>query len=250
MTEKLNNAGIAHGDLQNGNILIVDGDYRLIDYDGMYVPALKGQTSNEVGLPNYQHPKRTGFDFGPGLDNFSSWVIYISLLALSVDPQLWGKLQAGDDCLLFRKEDFEKPNRSKVFRALERSSNQSLQLVVTQFKSFLDLAPLQIPLVEGNLAAGAFLAPAGGPPDLSWREDHRKAKPRPIRPAAQLVPATSPFSGSVPVADPSWIIDHKNIGLGGAGKLTLRTPRSWKGSFLRRLVGSSSCLQSSPFCRG
>jgi tRNA A-37 threonylcarbamoyl transferase component Bud32 len=32
---------IAHGDLQHGNVLIVHDSYKLIDYDGMYVPALR-----------------------------------------------------------------------------------------------------------------------------------------------------------------------------------------------------------------
>jgi predicted Ser/Thr protein kinase len=37
----LERSKIAHGDLQHGNILIANGDFRLIDYDGMYVPDLK-----------------------------------------------------------------------------------------------------------------------------------------------------------------------------------------------------------------
>jgi hypothetical protein len=214
MTHCLSRARIAHGDLQHGNVLVVGGDFRLIDYDGMYVPALNGQTSNEVGLPNYQHPKRTGFDFGPGLDNFSSWVIYISLLALSVEPQLWGKLQGGDDCLLFRKEDFERPDQSKAFRLLERSANQSLQLVATQFKSFVYLAPLQVPPLGGSLAPRPVSQTAAGP---GWLSDHRRTPVAAPRTDPASVTPTQPVS--VPVADASWIFDHKNIGLEDAPKL-------------------------------
>src|SRR5438045_3227891 len=74
LIENLKSNGIAHGDLQHGNILIVDGDYKLVDYDGMYVSALRGFGSNELGHRNYQHPARTRDDFGDYLDNFSAWV--------------------------------------------------------------------------------------------------------------------------------------------------------------------------------
>lgn len=212
MTDGLRRANIAHGDLQHGNVLVVGGDYRLIDYDGMYVPALNGYASNEVGLPSYQHPRRTAFDFGPGLDNFSAWVIYVSLVALSVDPQLWRKFQAGDDCLLFRKEDFDKPDRSGIFRVLERCSNQSLQLVVTQFKSFIYLAPLLVPPVSGSLAAGIVPASTGVSAGSDWLADHLP------RPNTNRI-AASAMSVSVPVADAGWIFDHKNIGLQGGLQL-------------------------------
>src|SRR5262249_28223604 len=81
MIKALQGATISHGDLQHGNIVVVNGELRLIDYDGMFVPALSGQMSNEVGHRNYQHPLRTEFDFGPYLDHFAAWVIYISLVA-------------------------------------------------------------------------------------------------------------------------------------------------------------------------
>jgi hypothetical protein len=61
---RLREAGIAHGDLQHGNVLLVPGTKagslapRLVDYDGMWVPALAGIPSGEVGHPAYQHPRR------------------------------------------------------------------------------------------------------------------------------------------------------------------------------------------------
>jgi thiamine kinase-like enzyme len=42
----LNRAGVAHGDLQHGNILVANGKPKLIDYDGMYVPALRAYPDN------------------------------------------------------------------------------------------------------------------------------------------------------------------------------------------------------------
>ena len=85
----LNGAGVDHGDLQHGNILVVNGKPKLIDYDGMYVPALQGWIKLEDGHPNYQLPREDS-DFGPNLDNFSVWVIYLSLWALISAPVIVG----------------------------------------------------------------------------------------------------------------------------------------------------------------
>ncbi|MDQ3757929.1 MAG: hypothetical protein M3394_08780, partial [Actinomycetota bacterium] len=121
-------AGVAHGDLQHGNILVAPGgDMRLVDYDGMWVPELDGLRSNELGHRNYAHPRRTRDDFGPHLDGFPSWVVYTSLAALSIDPLLWGRLDGGDECLLFRAADFADPQRSDAFGCLERSGDARLQ---------------------------------------------------------------------------------------------------------------------------
>jgi len=75
----------------------------------MYVPALAGLKSHEVGHRNFQHPARTGNDFGEYLDNFSAWVIFASITAVSLEPRVWQLLQAGDESLLFRREVFESP---------------------------------------------------------------------------------------------------------------------------------------------
>ena len=75
VTKDLRSAGIAHGDLQHGNIMICSDQIKLVDYDGMFVPAMKGLPSTEIGHPNYQHPARQARHFGPHLDNFSAWVI-------------------------------------------------------------------------------------------------------------------------------------------------------------------------------
>jgi serine/threonine protein kinase len=54
LVSDLRKCGIAHGDLQHGNIIVVNGGCRLVDYDGMFVPGLEGLASNELGHPNYQ----------------------------------------------------------------------------------------------------------------------------------------------------------------------------------------------------
>jgi hypothetical protein len=126
MCNQLQAAGIAHGDLQHGNIIMRDDEFYLVDYDGMFVPGLEQHHSTEIGHRNYQHPKRDRTHFGVYLDNFSAWVIYTSLRALAFDENLYNDLGAGEDCLLFRKTDFEDPNHSPAFAALERCADKEI----------------------------------------------------------------------------------------------------------------------------
>ncbi|MGH9900665.1 MAG: hypothetical protein ACRD68_02380, partial [Pyrinomonadaceae bacterium] len=87
----LREAGVAHGDLQHGNVIVERGRLRLVDLDGMYVPALAGSQSSEVGHQHYQHPARDARFFSPAIDNFSALVVYLSLAALAERPSLWAE---------------------------------------------------------------------------------------------------------------------------------------------------------------
>lgn len=139
MLAALKKHGIAHGDLQHGNVLIAGGDFRLIDYDGMYVPAFAGMPSHEVGHRNYQHPGRTENDFGPHIDNFSGWVIYLTLMALSVDPSLWRRYGGDQEHLLFQKQDFDQPRFSRLMRSLQHIRDDRVQKYVPLFVSYLGM---------------------------------------------------------------------------------------------------------------
>jgi len=89
LQKDLQQVGIAHGDLQHGNIMVdSEGELKLVDYDGMYVPALRGAPPLEVGHPNYQPPMRSSKDFSDRLDEFSFEVISLSLRALASQPNL------------------------------------------------------------------------------------------------------------------------------------------------------------------
>lgn len=62
----------AHGDIKPDNVMVrEDGSLVLIDYDGMYVPAMKGQKARELGSPDFRHPSRTENDFDEHIDDFS-----------------------------------------------------------------------------------------------------------------------------------------------------------------------------------
>lgn len=138
LATRLRVLGLAHGDLQHGNILVAPGgDLRLIDYDGMWVPALAGRVGTELGHRNYSHPGRTRTGFGPHIDAFPSWVIYASLVALAVDPLLWGRLDGGDECLLFRAADFARPEQSEALRCFEASGDARLQRLSGRLRQFL-----------------------------------------------------------------------------------------------------------------
>jgi hypothetical protein len=128
MVEDLSVLGIAHGDLQHGNLLVTSaGELKLIDYDGMFVPTLAQMGACEKGHVNYQSPARTMSTWGPYLDNFSTWIIYASLVALTIDPTLWSVLHdPGDEALLFHQQDFVDFRNSRAFHALTQNSQPNL----------------------------------------------------------------------------------------------------------------------------
>ncbi len=96
----------AHGDLKPDNILVrEDGSLVLVDYDGMYVPAMKGQKARELGSPDFRHPSRTEDDFDEHIDDFSVVSILLSLKAISVNSTLLEEYGATDR-LLFSEKDY------------------------------------------------------------------------------------------------------------------------------------------------
>ena len=137
-------AGVAHGDLQHGNIIVERGRLRLVDLDGMFVPALDGRRSSEVGHQHYQHPRRTADLFSADVDNFSALVIYLSLISLASRPSLWAEHH--DENLLFTRADFEGPASSELFAKIK------------------EIGPEHASLAEILEAAAASEDPSGAPP--------------------------------------------------------------------------------------
>lgn len=127
---------MAHGDLQHGNILVDgQGQIKLVDYDGFFIPALRGHPSGEVGHTSYQHPERIrkGY-YEENADAFSSLVIYLSLLALRVDSGLWTSPHG--DNLIFEHDDFKAPGRTSVWGRLERSPDAKVRHLTAELERF------------------------------------------------------------------------------------------------------------------
>lgn len=125
MARDLHSKNIAHGDLQDGNIIVCKNthafDLKLVDYDSLYTPSLQGWQNPDdlMGVPDYQHPKRHK-KANEKADYFSELVIYLSLLAYAEKPSLWKKGQ--EKKLLFIEEDFQNPASSPTFQLLQTLS--------------------------------------------------------------------------------------------------------------------------------
>jgi serine/threonine protein kinase len=140
---KLHRLGVSHGDLAGDNIIVTPKDsIALIDYDGMYVPAFRGEKAPEKGHEHFQHPDRSINHFSEDLDNFSSLIIYTSLLAVSSKPELWNRYNKGDyDCLVFRHNDFKDPGSSPLIGELTKQNGTVGKLSNLVYKA-IDHEPL------------------------------------------------------------------------------------------------------------
>ena len=186
LLEDLQSVKIAHGDLQHGNVLVSpDGSLRLIDYDGMWVPKLKGQGSHETGHPDYQSPLRSGDDFHEGIDQFAGDVIHMAIRALIRKPDLWQKYNNGDN-IVFRRGDYLDPKNSALFAELRALGDDQID-----------------PLLDGVIAACAGKAKRG-PSRFFKPKKPRQAPPAPAPAPAAPVPAATP-----PKAAPARVAQQK-----------------------------------------
>ena len=119
MAAWLRSQSFAHGDIKPDNIMVrPDGTLTLVDYDGMFVPAMKGQKSPTIGTKDFSHPLRTIDDFDETIDDFSLASIALSLKAISLDSSLLQSYGASDR-LLFSATDYLDLSKSKIFAALQ-----------------------------------------------------------------------------------------------------------------------------------
>ena len=123
MAAWLRSQPFAHGDIKPDNIMVrPDGTLTLVDYDGMFVPAMKGQKSPTIGTKDFSHPLRTIDDFDETIDDFALASIALSLKAISLKPSLFDDYGAADR-LLFSAEDYRDLSKSKVLAALQELVN-------------------------------------------------------------------------------------------------------------------------------
>ena len=119
MAAWLRSQPFAHGDIKPDNIMVrPDGNLTLVDYDGMFVPAMKGQKSPTIGTKDFSHPLRTVDDFDETIDDFALASIALSLKAISMNSKLLDTYGASDR-LLFSENDYRNPSSSKAISALQ-----------------------------------------------------------------------------------------------------------------------------------
>lgn len=120
LSAHLESRGIAHGDIQGGNVMVDSGaKIRLIDYDGMWVPTMPRGNGEELGHIHFQHPKRDRGSFGPSIDRFSFLVLELTLAALAEDPRLFDEFNTGEN-LVLQQTDYLDPRRSKALQRLRQ----------------------------------------------------------------------------------------------------------------------------------
>ena len=189
---------IAHNDLQHGNVMVQEqGAIRLVDYDGIFLPRFHGEDSPELGHRHYQHPQRSTQDYHDGIDNFPSLVVYLSLLALSADPQLWGKFYTQEN-LIFTKDDFAGPSESDCFKALKNNRDARVAKLAANLEELCFLPVDQVPDLESILQ------------DL------------PSTPVSPVMPASSPQPVSGASQPPTAGYDYRK--LIQAGQISSTTP--------------------------
>ena len=119
MAAWLRTPSFSHGDIKPDNIIVrPDGSLTLVDYDGMFVPSMKGCKSPTVGTKDFTHPLRTVDDFDETIDDFSLASIALSLKAISMKSTLLD-IYGASDRLLFSENDYRNPSNSKVISALQ-----------------------------------------------------------------------------------------------------------------------------------
>ena len=134
MATWLRSQPFAHGDIKPDNIMVrPDGSLTLVDYDGMFVPAMKGQKSPTIGTKDFSHPLRTVDDFDETIDDFAMASIALSLKAISLKPSLLDEYGAADR-LLFSADDYCDLSNNKVMAALqEQMNNEELTTLLSMF---------------------------------------------------------------------------------------------------------------------
>ena len=119
MAAWLRTQSFSHGDIKPDNIIVrPDGSLTLVDYDGMFVPSMKGSQSPTIGTKDFSHPLRTMDDFDETIDDFSLASIALSLKAISMKSTLLD-IYGASDRLLFSENDYRNPSNSKVISALQ-----------------------------------------------------------------------------------------------------------------------------------
>ncbi len=193
--------GIAHGDLQNGNVMVTNGAIKLIDYDGMFVPGMRPGNGSEIGHRHFQHPDRRTSSFGPAMDRFSFIALDLSLRAVIADKSLYPKFREGGETIIFKANDFADPHNSEIFSRL-----LAMRKLKDQVESFAAIcgAPLAAVPTLDEFLAGRNVPTAQMPIKVSTAAEKKPVR-APYIPAYPVVDALS-FSAAL-----QWVGDRVEL---------------------------------------
>ena len=238
----LEREGIAHGDIQNGNVMVANGEIKLIDYDGMFVPGMKPGNGSETGHRHFQHPGRRVSSFGPGMDRFSFIALDLSLRALVADKSLYPKFREGGETIIFKANDFGDPQNSEIFRRL-----LAMPKLKEQARGFaaICVAPLEaVPTLDEFLAGKNI--PAAKTPVNGTPAPTTKPAAAAYIPAYPVVDALNFSAALQRVGDRVELIGRiveikpgsRKQGKGGSKRYVFINFGSWRGNIIKISIWS------------
>lgn len=144
MAAWLRSQALAHGDIKPDNVIVrPDGTLTLVDYDGMFVPAMKGQQSPTLGTRDFSHPERTMEDFDETIDDFALATTALSLKAIALDDAFYTHC-GGTDRLLFSADDYRDLSQSQIWVKLQQLMyDKEFATLAGQFLAALSQKTLQ-----------------------------------------------------------------------------------------------------------
>ncbi len=226
MGQYLRAAEVGHCDLQHGNVLLAPGAsanslaLKLIDYDGMWVPALAGKKSGEVGHPSYQHPQRLQEGtYSLEVDRFPLLLVAASLRALKLNGKgLWEKYDNGDN-LLFKESDLRDPGASALFRELPQIGDPLTGMLTTHMLKALKLGMESTPLLE-EATPDAKAAATPAPPRSS--RTAATAAPKTAAAVAPAVAGVARVAAQAPAQDETFAFEDSGAAAAGTSSTGLK----------------------------
>ena len=234
--------GIAHGDIQNGNVMLTNGHIKLIDYDGMFVPGMRPGNGSETGHKHFQHPDRRVSSFGPGMDRFSFIALDLSLKAVIEDRSLYPKFREGGETIIFKANDFADSQNSAVFRRL--LAMPKLKEQARNFAAICEAPLAAVPTLEEFLAG--YNIPAAKTPIKPSTAPETKPRATAYIPAYPVVDALNFSAALQRVGDRVELIGRivevkpgsRKRGKGPAKHYVFINFGSWRGNIVKISIWS------------
>jgi hypothetical protein len=238
----LEREGIAHGDIQNGNVMVANGEIKLIDYDGMFVPGMRPGEGSETGHKHFQHPDRRVSHFGPEMDRFSFIALDLSLRAVIEEKSLYAKFREGGETIIFKANDFADPQNSKIFRRLLAMANLKDQ--TRHFAAICDAPLAAVPSLDEFLAGKNI--PGATTPIKTTPGPQAKRRPAAYIPAYPVVDALNFAAARQRVGDRVELIGRvveikpgsRKRGKGRIERYVFINFGSWRGNIVKISIWS------------